>query len=105
MIIHVYDIEWDLYDEDLDREVDAEEEGLPEEVDLEIDDDEDVDTEVADRLSDEYGFCVKSFNTEVMLVEDQIKAVLRKYFEGNAEYDPNFSAQDAIDEISAIVGM
>jgi hypothetical protein len=29
--------------------------------------------------------------------------VLNKYFEGNEEYDPNFSAQDAIDEISAIV--
>ena len=105
MIIHVYDIVWDLVDEETGREVDAEEEGLPEEVDLEIDDDEDVNTEVANQLSDDYGFCVKSFNTEVMLVEDQIKAVLRKYFEGNEEYDPNFSAQDAIDEISAIVGM
>ena len=105
MIIHVYDIEWDLTDEETGREVDAEEEGLPEEVDLEIDDDEDVNTEVANQLSDDYGFCVKSFNTEVMLVEDQIRAVLRKYFEGNDEYDPDFSAQDAIDEISAIVGM
>lgn len=105
MIVHVYDIEWDLVDEETGREVDATEEGLPEEVDLEIDDDEDVNTEVANQLSDDYGFCVKSFNTEVMLVEDQIKAVLRKYFEGNAEYDPDFSAQDAIDEIAAIVGM
>lgn len=40
----------------------------------------------------------------------KIKAVLRKYFEvddsgvDNAEYDPNFSAQDAIDEIHEIVG-
>lgn len=105
MIIHVFDIEWDLVDEETGREVDREEEGLPEEVDLEIDDDEDVDTAVADQLSDDYGFCVKSFKTEVMLVEDQIRKVLRKYFEGNAEYDPDFSAQDAIDEISAIVGM
>ena len=105
MIIHVYDIVWDLVDEETGREVDAEEEGLPEEVDLEIDDDEDVNTEVANQLSDDYGFSVKSFNTEVMLVEDQIRAVLCKYFEGNKEYDPNFSAQDAIDEISAIVGM
>lgn len=105
MIIHVYDIEWDLVDEETGREVDTEEEGLPEEIDLDIDDDEDVNTEVANQLSDDYGFCVKSFNTEVMLVEDQIRKVLRKYFEGNAEYDPNFSAQDAIDEISAIVGM
>jgi len=105
MIIHVYDIEWDLVDEETGRVVDREEEGLPEEIDLDIDDDEDVNTEVANQLSDDYGFCVKSFNTEVMLVEDQIRKVLRKYFEGNAEYDPNFSAQDAIDEISTIVGM
>lgn len=36
-------------------------------------------------------------------IKDMIIEVLNKYFEGNEEYDPNFSAQDAIDEISAIV--
>lgn len=36
-------------------------------------------------------------------IRDMIIEVLKKYFEGNEEYDPNFSAQDAIDEISAIV--
>ena len=41
---------------------------------------------------------------------DKIRAVLRKYFEKlsngelSKEYDPNFSAQDAIDEIAEIVG-
>ena len=41
---------------------------------------------------------------------DEIRAVLRKYFEKRSngepskEYDPNFSAQDAIDEIAEIVG-
>ena len=41
---------------------------------------------------------------------DEIRAVLRKYFEkrsngeSSKEYDPNFSAQDAIDEIAEIVG-
>ena len=105
MIIHVSNIKWDLYDEELDREVDAREEGLPEEIDLEIDDDEDVITEVANQLSDDYGFCVKSFDTEVMTVEDLIKAVLRKHFKGNKEYNPDFSAQDAINEIAAIIGM
>ena len=36
-------------------------------------------------------------------IRDMIIEVLKKYFEGNEEYDPDFSAQDAIDEISAIV--
>jgi hypothetical protein len=36
-------------------------------------------------------------------IKDMIIEVLNKYFEGNDEYDPTFSAQDAIDEISAIV--
>lgn len=36
-------------------------------------------------------------------IKEQIVEVLNKYFEGNEEYDPNFSAQDAIDEISEIV--
>jgi len=36
-------------------------------------------------------------------IKDMIIEVLKKYFEGNEEYDPNFSAQDAIDEISEIV--
>ena len=41
---------------------------------------------------------------------DPIREVLRKYFEKRSngepskEYDPNFSAQDAIDEIAEIVG-
>ena len=41
---------------------------------------------------------------------DEIRAVLCKYFEKRSngelskEYDPNFSAQDAIDEIAEIVG-
>lgn len=36
-------------------------------------------------------------------IKEEILEVLRKYFEENEEYDPNFSAQDAIDEICAIV--
>lgn len=43
-------------------------------------------------------------------LKDQIKEVLRKYFEEddrghkNEDYDDTFSAQDAIDEIHDIVG-
>ncbi len=41
---------------------------------------------------------------------EEIRNVLRRYFEtddngkDNPEYDPDFSAQDAIDEIHDIVG-
>lgn len=106
--IRVFDIEWNLYDEELDRKVDPKEEGLPETVDLEIYGDVDINTEIAEQLSEDYGFCVKSFDWDDCSDENDIldiKKVLRKYFEGNAEYDPNFSAQDAIDEIAAIVRM
>lgn len=43
-------------------------------------------------------------------IKEQIKEVLRKYFEEddhgnkNEDYDDTFSAQDAIDEIHDIVG-
>ena len=43
-------------------------------------------------------------------MKNQIVAVLRRYFEyddkgnPNAEYDPNYSAEDAIDDIHGIVG-
>ena len=110
MTIHVYDIEWDLVDEETGHEVDCKEEGLPKEVDLEIDDDEDVNTEVANRLSDDYGFRVKSFDWKAMTVEDKIRAILRRYFEcndngdTNPEFDEYFSAEEAIDEIHNIIG-
>lgn len=66
--------------------------------------------EIADALSDEYGFCVKGFVKEEPDIKTQIKGVLRRYFEydpetdeKNAEYDEDFSAQDAIDEILRII--
>ena len=43
-------------------------------------------------------------------LKNSIKAVLRRYFEAdddgdpNKEYDPNFTAQDAVDEIKDLVG-
>ncbi len=36
-------------------------------------------------------------------MKKEIWAVLRRYFEGYPEYDPTYSAQDAIDDICAIV--
>lgn len=103
--VHVFDIVWDTTDEETSREIDPVEEGLPEEETFDVYDDIDINEQIASKLNDDYGFCVKKFDWEEMTTADQVKAVLRKYFEGNEEYDPNFSAQNAIDEISAIVGM
>ena len=49
-------------------------------------------------------------NTAIDFNMIEIRKVLRKYFEyddngnPNKEYDPNFSANDAVDEIYQIVG-
>lgn len=79
-------------------------------IELEDDDNEFVDDSIKDYFQKNFG-SVPTFNWEWATEEpdpaedlENIRAVLRKYFEGNKEYDPNFSAQDAIDEISAIVG-
>ena len=52
MTFHVYDIDWDT---DGDEDV-----SLPSEVEVEADCVEDI----ADALSDEYGFCINGFNYE-----------------------------------------
>lgn len=66
--------------------------------------------EIANALSDKYDFCVKGCSYEEPNIKEQIKGVLRRYFEydpetdeKNAEYDEDFSAQDAIDEIVRII--
>lgn len=114
MTIRVYDIEWDLIDEETGREVDREEEGLPIEAEFEIDDNTvEVVNEIANKLSDGYGFSAISFNWEIVShkeLKDKIRAVLRRYFEcndngdENPEFDEYFSAEDAIDEIHDIIG-
>lgn len=78
---------------------------------LEVDEDEDVNAAIAEYLDDIYHE-VPKFDWEYVDETDDLKqdlenirGVLRKYFEGYDEYEPWFSAQDAIDEISAIVGM
>lgn len=106
--IHVFDIKWDLTDECV-RGFGPDDFGgpLPETEDIEIYGDCDINTEIAEQLAELYGHNVKSFDWDDCSDENNIldiKKVLRKYFEGNDEYDPNFSAQDAIDEIAAIVG-
>lgn len=50
----VYDIDWDIDHDDLDLVLD-----LPVEVD--VPDGTDID-DIADMLSDEYGFCINSFS-------------------------------------------
>jgi len=109
--IKVYDIEWDLEDEETGREVDREEEGLPTEIELEIE----SASEIAEALSNEFGFCVKGFSwtpigETAAELASKIKEVLGRYFEcdddgnPNPEYDEDFTAQEALDEIKGIVG-
>lgn len=78
---------------------------------IEVDEDADVNTAIAAYFQKSCG-SVPSFNWEYVEEPsdpnddlEQIRGVLRKYFEGYEEYEPWFSAQDAIDEISAIVEM
>lgn len=54
-VVKVYDIEWDLDNDDDD---DASDNGLPESAYVILPDDED---DIADALSDEFGFCVRTF--------------------------------------------
>ena len=51
----LFDIDWDTDGEDVD---------LPSEVIVEIDDDQDIVYDGADALSDQYGWCVNSFEIE-----------------------------------------
>lgn len=47
----------------------------------------------------------KTTKKKPMSNDELIRNVLHKYFEGYDEYEPWFSAQDAIDEIAAIVDL
>lgn len=77
----------------------------------------DINSEVRERLEDDEGLLVDTFNWEILEPGaeeqekiDRVKAILRKYFdtndegETNPEYDEDYSAQDAIDDIHDIVG-
>ena len=52
--MRVYEIDWDIDHDDLDHVLD-----LP--VEVEVPDGTDID-DIADMLSDEYGFCINSFS-------------------------------------------
>lgn len=88
--IHVFDIDWDTYDEDSGKTLDPKELGLPNEVIIcnlteemyhDIIDDEEG---IADHLSDMYGWCIGSFCTDEYTgdnpnVEKIIKRLGEKY--------------------------
>ena len=57
MKVHFYNIDYDTDGESID---------LPTELTLQVDDDIDVSLEGADLISDETGFCVNSFNFEIL---------------------------------------
>lgn len=110
MRVYVRDIEWDL-DGATEDQLEEARETLPVDSWAEVGSLE----EVADVLSDEFGWCVKDFEvdhieyTHVEIVE-RVRNVLRRYFERddsgneNKDYDDGMSAQDAVDEIHQIVG-
>lgn len=60
--VHFYNIKWDTTD---DEHPDGQDVDLPDEVMLDVDSDVDLDTEGADVLSNQYGWCVFSFDCEV----------------------------------------
>lgn len=80
---------------------------------LEVPDNADVNSYIAAWFNYNYDNAVPTFDWELVDEDDlveEIRTVLRRYFEtnddgkNNPEYDPDFSAQDAIDEIHDIIG-
>ena len=61
MKIRCFEIKWDTTD---DEHPDGQEVSLPSEVVLDVADDFDIEQETADRLSDDYGWCVFGFEVE-----------------------------------------
>lgn len=57
MQVYVNNIKWDTDGEDV---------NLPNEITIDIDDDADPQYEIADYLSDEYGWCVIAYNFEIV---------------------------------------
>lgn len=56
-VVRFFDIEWDY---------DGDDEGLPSEFETSVDSKFDIGTDGADILSDEFGFCVASFDYEII---------------------------------------
>lgn len=68
VVYHVTDIEWDADDEEL-GETDVSTNFAPEECEVEVYERNcDLDDVIANKLSDEYGYCVKGFNYERKVV-------------------------------------
>lgn len=65
MKVRFYEIEWDTSTDDEEMAT-IEPPSLPLETVLEVDDDTDLEDNGADVLSDKYGFCVFSFEFEVI---------------------------------------
>lgn len=57
MLVRFFNIQWDD---------DGEDANLPQDTQMIVDNDIDIDLEGADKLSDQFGFCVHSFEFEVL---------------------------------------
>lgn len=100
--VHVTNIIWDLDDEDFNRKLDIAKLNLPQDIELNFDNFDDTFIEVSNKLSDVYGFSAKSFNFEIVSIEDQIKHVLRQYFKQYRSF-PDYNAAKALHDICKIV--
>lgn len=84
MHIKVYNINWDMTDDSLEKEITPEEARLPSETTLDVDDaecegmtadeiQEYLSMNLADNISDLYGYCVHGFDFEVLDLADEFK--------------------------------
>lgn len=59
--VRVYNIEWDDTTEE-----DIELDGLPDEVEIDVPVEMNLDTELADELTDQYGWCIRSLEYQIL---------------------------------------
>jgi hypothetical protein len=59
--VRVYNIEWDDATEE-----DIELDGLPDEVEIDVPIGMNLDTELADELTDQYGWCIRSLEYQIL---------------------------------------
>lgn len=116
MKVRILNIKWDLCDEDSGKALTPKQAGVPEHIDIEVPDGEDINTAVEEYMDKNFDWCHKGFDLEVDPEEwedyriERIRNVLREYFqyktngELSLDYNPAYSATEAIDDILDIVG-
>lgn len=102
MKVHVHNIKWYTDKGKPATATYCKNAGLPKECDIEVADTDDI----AEELYEQYNADIFTYEYDLCKsVEEQVQAVLRRCIKGYDEYDSDFSAQDAVDEIATIVGL